>query len=54
LHQAGEEGAGGDRLAKRVVEVNRTGGEQKGKEKYNAETQRKSGEEGMGEIEKRN
>ena len=31
LHQAGEECAGGDRLAKRVEEVNRTGGQQKEK-----------------------
>jgi hypothetical protein len=56
LHQAGEECAGGDRLAKRAEEVNRTGGQQKchEQEKDNAEALRKSREEGTGKIEKRN
>jgi hypothetical protein len=65
LHQAGEECAGGDRLAEGVEEVNRTGGKRKARTP-NAETpfaenaqgklraQKKSGEVGMGKIEKRN
>jgi hypothetical protein len=42
LHQAGEECAGGNRLAKRSGEVNRTGGEQNLEKRI---TQRRRGAE---------
>jgi hypothetical protein len=47
LHQAGEECAGGDRLAKGDEEVNRTGGDGKGRRasRKDAEFAKKSREE---------